>query len=72
MENVVNFTGITKLDGDADRSLESAFGKLDKVVILGYDKEGNEYFNSSVADGGDVLWMIERAKKKLLDVPERF
>lgn len=70
MENVVDFTGVTKLDMSADRVLTVAIGKLDKAVIIGTTLDGEEWFSSSVADGGDVLWMIERAKKKLLDVPD--
>lgn len=68
MSKVVNFTGITKLDIPADRVLEAAIGILDKVVVMGYDHEGREYFASSIADGGDVLWLPERSKKKLLEV----
>ncbi|MFM2134460.1 MAG: hypothetical protein RL156_1741 [Bacteroidota bacterium] len=42
MTNVVRFTGITKLDMPADHVIESALGKLEGVVILGYDKDGQE------------------------------
>jgi hypothetical protein len=68
--NVVRFTGITKLDMPADHVLESALGKLEGVVILGYDKDGQEYFASSYTDGGDMLWLLERAKKALLEVAD--
>lgn len=68
MGNVVTFTGITKLDLPPDRILESAVGQLDAVVVLGYDKEGKEYFASSYADGGDVLWLMEKCKKMLMEV----
>jgi hypothetical protein len=70
MTNVVRFTGITKLDIPADHVIESALGKLEGVVILGYDKDGQEYFASSYADGGDMLWLLERAKKALLEVAD--
>lgn len=70
MSNVVRFTGITTLDLDADHVLESALGKLDGVVVVGFDKDGREYFASSYSDGGDVLWLFERAKKKLLEMPD--
>lgn len=70
MTNVVRFTGITKLDIPADHVIESALGKLKGVVILGYDKDGQEYFASSYADGGDMLWLLERAKKALLEVAD--
>ena len=70
MGKVVNFTGITKLDLPPDRILDQAKGELDGVVIIGYDKDGNEYFASSYADGGTVLWLMERCKTKLLHVIE--
>lgn len=65
-DNVVNFTGITRLDMDPERVLESARGKLKSVVIMGYDEDEEEYFASSIADGGTVIWLMERAKLKLL------
>ena len=68
MSKVIPFTGITKLDIPADKVIESALGNLEGVVILGYDKDGQEYFASSYADGGDMLWLLERAKKALLEV----
>lgn len=67
MGDVVTFSGITKLDLPPDRILEDAIGKLEGVVILGYTKEGDEFFASSYADGGNVLWLLERLKKQLLE-----
>ena len=66
MGDVVEFNGVTSLDIPPDRLLEKAIGKMDRVVIIGIDKDGEKYFASSVADGGTVLWDIERAKLKLL------
>lgn len=68
MGKVIAFTGITKLDLPPDRILEGAVGKLDTVLILGWDKDGNEYFARSAADGGTNLWLMERCKLRLLDV----
>ena len=65
---VVDIGCVTKLDLPPDRILESAVGELEGVVILGYKKDGSEYFASSYADGGDVLWLLERCKRQLLDV----
>jgi hypothetical protein len=67
-DNVVFLKTITKLDLPPDRILEAAKGELEGVVVLGYDKEGGEYFASSYADGGQVLWLLERLKKQLLEV----
>lgn len=64
---VIPFTGITKLDLDPDVILENNKGVFEGVVIMGWDKEGNEVFASSYADGGTVLWLAERMRKKLLE-----
>ncbi len=68
MAKVIPFNGITKLDLDPDTILENNKGKLEGVVIMGWDKNGNEYFASSYADGGTVLWLVERLKKALLEI----
>lgn len=67
-DNVHILQNVTQLDLPPDRLLEAALGKLEGVVIVGYDKQGAEYFASSYADGGDVLWLLEKAKLKLLTV----
>jgi len=41
---------------------------MEGVVIMGWDKDGEEYFASSYADGGTVLWLAERMKKLLMEV----
>lgn len=64
---VIRMRNVTKLDLDPDVVLQSAIGQLKTVVIMGFGIDGNEYFASSCADGGDVLWHLERAKRALLD-----
>lgn len=69
---VIEWGGLTRLDVPADRVIRKALDAgMEAVVICGFDAEGNEYFASSLADGGDVLWHLERAKLKLLQVPDR-
>lgn len=68
MSNVIPLGGITRLDLPVDRVLEAAKEQLDSVVILGYDKEGKQYFASTFADGGEVIWLLEMCKKQLLEV----
>lgn len=70
MSKIIEFTGVTRHDLDADRALESLKGRLEGFVILGYDKDGNEFFSSSIADGGEVNWLIDRWKMKLLNMPD--
>ncbi len=65
-EKIIPLNNITRLDIPIDRVLEAAKGKLEGVVLLGYDKEEQEYFASTYADSGDVLWLLERCKQELL------
>ncbi len=66
MSNVIEFRGITKLDLDPDRVLSKAIGELEDVVVIGFHKDGSEYFASSKSDGAEVLWHLERAKHRLM------
>lgn len=70
-DNVVDFTGVTTLDLDPQRVLAGALEEgLASGVVCGYTAEGEEYFASSAADGGEVLWLLERSKLKLLQQPD--
>lgn len=69
MSNVIPLGNITRLDLPVDRVLDGAKGQLEGIVILGYDKDGNNYFASSYADGGEVLWLLEQCKLSLMQVP---
>lgn len=70
MDNVIPLGCITKLDLPVDRILEAAKERLDSVVLIGWDKDGELYFASTKADGGDVLWLLEKAKQALLNTGE--
>lgn len=63
---IIPFTGITSLDVAPDAVLEAAKGKLEGVVLVGFDAEGELYAASSYADGGTVLWLLEKLKQNLL------
>lgn len=69
-DNVIPLNNITYLDLPVERVLDAAKGKLHEggVVILGWDRDGELYFGSSLADGGEVIWLLEMAKKRLLEV----
>jgi hypothetical protein len=71
MGAVVTFTGITPFDLPADRVLADATARgLKSVVVIGYEEDGGEFFASSIADGADVLWLLERTKHKLMKIVE--
>lgn len=68
MSEIINLPAITRLDVPSDRLLEMAIGNVDDVLILGWDKDGELYFASSKGDSGHCLWLMELAKKQLLDI----
>lgn len=66
MAKIIKFTGITKLDLPVDTVLDGAKDQLEGVIIIGYTKDGDEYFASTYADGGTALWLIEKCKINLM------
>ena len=52
----------------ADNVLEQAIGQYDQVLIIGWDKDGNLDARATLGlkDGGDVLWLIELFRHKLM------
>ena len=69
-DNVIPLGCITRLDMPVDRVLDEAKTKVSDggVVVVGWDGEGQLYFASSIADGGEVLWLLEKSKMALLEV----
>ena len=66
---IVELRTITRLDLPPERILNRALeAGLTEAVVIGLDAEGKFWFASSKADGGDVLWHLEIAKKRLLDI----
>lgn len=71
MADLLTFNGISRLDLPAERVLQSAIdAKIKTALVLGYDADGEFYFASTKADGGDIIWLMEIAKKKLLEMTE--
>ena len=65
-DNVTPLKTYTTLDIDPDKILKAAIGEVNPVLIVGEDKEGSLYMASSVADKGEILLLLERAKLFLL------
>lgn len=57
---------VTRLDLPVERVLEQAKDRMDHVVLMGWDKEGELYFASTFADGGEVMWLLEQCKIALM------
>ena len=68
MSNVIQFSGDTRLDIDPDKVLEGAKGELKSVLVIGEckDNDGRHWFASSTTDAGQLLWLIETFKHKLM------
>ena len=68
-DNVVTLDVVTHIDVPTDRVIDDAKeADLDVAVVVGYHKNGDFYFSSALTDGGDVLWLLEMAKKQLLEL----
>lgn len=67
--NVEMMPVITRHKFDAARTLRHAHeAGLEEIIILGYTKDGSEFFSSNMPDGAESVWHLERAKLKLLQM----
>jgi hypothetical protein len=64
---ILPFTGETTEDINADTVLENNMGEYECVVIIGYTKMGAERLVSSTGDSALMVWLLERAKKTILE-----
>lgn len=70
-DNVIDLPVITTLDLDPQRVLKwAAEADLEGVVVVGTTKDGQEYFASSISDGAEIVWHLERTKLKVLRLPD--
>lgn len=68
-DNVVELEVFTKMNIPPDRVLSAAVGKLQDAIVIGWEEEtGLLYFASSNANGPEVLWLLEKAKERLLSL----
>jgi len=67
MGEVVELDIVSSLDIPVGRILQRAKDAgLDTAIVIGWDRDGELYFASSVASGPEVLWLIEKTKANLL------
>ncbi len=67
--NIVELPVVTTLQSDPQRVLDRVKDLEPKtVVVLAFDKDGDFCFQSSTPDGGDVLWLMELARHKLMKI----
>jgi hypothetical protein len=71
MGEVVELGNLTTLPIPTEKIIsKAATCKFDRIIIIGLTADGEEYFASSEADGGCILWDMERAKFKLMNIAE--
>jgi hypothetical protein len=69
MGDVRVFPGVTPFPFDPDVILDSAKSAgLKSVIIIGEMEDGEEFFSASISGGPETLWMLERAKHKLMKI----
>jgi hypothetical protein len=53
-----------------ERILNAALeADLAALVVVGYDKNGQYYFHSSIPHGSTVNWLLDQCKKRIIDEP---
>jgi hypothetical protein len=68
-DNVIELDNVTKLDLPPERILNKALeADLASAVVIGWDQDGDFFFAGSIASGPETLWLLELAKKHLLEV----
>jgi len=69
--NVEFMGGYSRLSVPAERVLHHAvLVGLGKVIVIGTDADGALYFAGSETDGAETLWLLELAKKRLLELAD--
>lgn len=71
MSNVAVLNMVTRLPIPTERVLSSALENgMDTVVVIGWDNNKDFYFASSEPSGPEVVWLLEVAKKRLIEIAE--
>lgn len=67
-DNVIHLSAATRVDIPVEPVLKAAIkSDLTGAMVIGWTEGGDLYFASSLADGGDVMWLMELAKQALIN-----
>ena len=64
---IISFPGLTFGRIEPDAILEANKGKFKEVLLIGLDEDDEDAVASSTGDLRTCLWMLERAKKFILE-----
>lgn len=68
MADVIPFTGLTYAKDDPEAILEKAkVWNMERCVIIGYDEKENMKFGGSFCEAGEILMLLELAKKFIIE-----
>lgn len=71
MAEIIELNMVTRLDIPAERVIaRAAEVEFVEIVVVGFTKAGEFYFTSNKADAGTIIYLMEMAKKRLLDLCE--
>lgn len=71
MGDVVDLHTQTSLDIPAEKVIAAATAQeLAEVVIVGWHADGSLFLAASSGSGGTSLWLLERAKQRLMEEPD--
>lgn len=69
--DVVHLPVVTSLDLHPDKVLLGALGQMETAVVIGWDCDGELYIASSISDGGNLLWLLRKVERQLLEAADR-
>jgi hypothetical protein len=69
-DNVIVLDVLTTINLPPERILNAALeADLAALVVVGYDKNGQYYFHSSIPHGSTINWLLDQCKKRIIDEP---
>ena len=66
MADILQFNHFTKGHVPPKKVLGGVCEELEEVLVIGRIAGGGGYYAASTSDGGDLLWMVEQFKAKLM------
>jgi hypothetical protein len=66
-ENVIEGNFVTTLDIPCERVLDGAKGKLETVLVVGFDGEGGLYLAASTSDKMKLHYLASLAAREIMD-----
>ena len=63
---ILEWRGLTKLPTPPDQVLDGAKGKLDEVLILGWQEDGELWASSSQSNLDRALFLIEQFRFRMM------